>query len=78
MTKKVVSTDHQQHSDAHEKLLSSLEQLTQVLDIMGKVVGRLKQQADALPKSQSTQNNPRTLSDTHPGNHHKKDTPVIH
>lgn len=42
--------------DDREKLITSLEQLNQVLEVMGKLVTRIKDQAELLPKAEINTN----------------------
>lgn len=58
------ASDKAELIDDREKLITSLEQLNQVLEVMGKLVTRIKDQAELLPKAEI---------DTSTANRHKRE-----
>ncbi len=60
---------------AQEKLLSSVDQLAQVLDIIGKLVHRIRYQIEALPRTNEYKNQKVSSTMTQASN---KEDSVLH
>ncbi|MGH1486338.1 MAG: hypothetical protein ACRBCI_08950 [Cellvibrionaceae bacterium] len=71
--KRKSANDDSDDASSQEKLLSSIDQLTQVLDILGKLVHRIKYQVEAMP---STTGNDKETFTTDTQANSKKDSLV--
>ncbi len=69
------TTSNQRYTASQEKLMTSIDQLCQVLDIMGKLAHRIKYQVEAMPNIDKTEDKNALSSDDKTAN---KKGPVLH